>query len=434
MTMEKRFLVILLLLVFLAGCTGKQKTLVFAIGGTPSELDYWVELMGEFEVTHKVKVELLRQPTDTDLRRQGLVIALKSKNPDPDIFLMDVVWVGQFAASGWLQTLDPYIKEHNLDTDLFFDRVIRLTDIYDGSLIALPVYIDGGLLYYRKDLLKKYGFEKPPLTWQELIDYSLKIQQGERELNPHFYGFLWQGAQYEGLICNFLEFAVSSNGGILLSASGEGGQLGAGLNTPENRKALQLMHDLIHKYKISPPNTYTEMKEEEVRLLFQSGNALFQRNWSYAWALHQKDDSGVRGNVGIAPLPHAPKAKSASTLGGWHIGISKYSDNKEEAFKLLQFITSYDIQKRLTLELGWNPAHKSLYADKDVAQKMAHIGDLKPVFENAYPRPVVPYYTLISEILQRYLNAALSGKMSAEAALDYAEKRIRQLIKKYESE
>jgi len=189
---------------------------------------------------------------------------------------MDIAWIAQFAASDYLEPLDSYLKENKLELEAFFSRVLNLADKYNGKLIALPVYVDGGPLYYRKDLLKKYGYSKAPTTGEELLNCSLRIQEGERKSNPNFYGFLWQGAQYEGLICNFLEFAGSNQGGIVIA---DGKIL---LNSKENRQALQFMYDLIHKHKVSPPNTFTEMKEEEVRIFFQQGNALFERNCPYA--------------------------------------------------------------------------------------------------------------------------------------------------------
>lgn len=433
--MRNRLLISIILLLCISGCARRQAPLTFAVGGAPSEIDYWVKLVGEFEQRHKTHVKIIRQPTDSDQRRQSLVVALESKKSDPDVFLMDVVWVSQFAASGWLELLDDYMEKGGVDPAVFFDKVLNLADKYNKNIIALPVYVDGGLLYYRKDLLQKYGYKRPPETWQELVDYSLKAQEGERETNPNFYGFLWQGAQYEGLICNFLEFAASCGGGIKFFAGDRAasGKKPAGivLNTPQNQRAVQFMYELIHKYRVSPPNTFTEMKEEEVRLSFQNGNALFERNWPYAWALHQSEDSAIRDKVGIASLPHCPRGESKATLGGWHIGISKYSDRKQESFLFLKFVVSYDTQKKLVLELGWNPGREDVYTDDEVTERLPHFRALRGVFENAYPRPTIPYYTLVSEVIQRYINAALSGRITPQVALASAEREAQQFVERY---
>jgi len=423
-------LLILLLfanLIIFCGCSKKSsQDITFAVGGAPAELDFWQELIADFGNQTGIKVDMLRQPTDTDMRRQGLVTSLRSARADPDVFLMDVAWLGQFAASGWLEPLDSYVKSSQLNLDVFFEKVVSLADKHSGQLVALPVYVDGGILYYREDLLKKYGIEKPPQTWQQLVTQAQKVQKEVRKTNPNFYGFVWQGAQYEGLVCNWLEFAGSNNGGIIQPDKD------IAISTKENIEATRFMCDLIDTYKISPPNTYTEMKEEEVRTFFQQGNALFERNWPYAWALHQSEDSPVKGKVGITALPHFVGGESVSTLGGWHIGISKYSDAKQKSLQFIKFILSYDTQKKLALKLGWNPGRKDIYTDADVVKKLPHFASLRNVFENLRPRPNVPYYTLISEVIQRYISSVLSGKSDAAQALQEAEKEIKKIIVKYE--
>lgn len=414
------------LFLVLFGCARREREQVtFAVGGAPFELDFWETLVAEFEAQSGIEVDLQRQPTDTDLRRQGLVIPLKSEKQDPDLFLMDVAWLAQFAASGWLEPLDALVAGGEVDLDHFFAGVVDLADRYEGALIALPVYVDGGLLYYREDLLREYGYTEPPQTWGDLVAYSRAIQEGVRRQNAGFYAFVWQGAQYEGLVCTFLEFAGSNNGGIVIE------EHGIRLNSRENVEALHFMHDLIHDYRISPPNTFTEMKEEEVRTFFQLGNAVFERNWPYAWALHQEDGSGVQGRIGIAPLPHFESGESVATLGGWHVGLSRHSDAKPQSLELIAFIVSYATQRRLATHLGWNPGRRDIYLDPDVVQELPYLADLRGVFENARPRPQLPYYTRVSEVLQRYVSGALAGEMTPEEALERAEEEIGRVVERY---
>jgi multiple sugar transport system substrate-binding protein len=408
------------------GCNKKPaQDITFAVGGAPADLDFWQELIADFGKQTGIRVDMLRQPIGTDLRRQGLVTSLKSSRTDPDVFLMDIAWLRQFAASGWLEPLDSYVRSKQLNLEAFFEKTVSLANKHEGRLVALPVYVDGGILYYRKDLLKNYGIDKPPQTWQQLVKQAQKVQTELRKTNPNFYGFLWQGAQYEGLVCNWLEFTGSNKGGIILQDKD------ITISTKENIKATQFMYDLIHTYKISPPNTFTEMREEEVRTFFQQGNALFERNWPYAWALHQGKDSAVKGKVAITALPHFDGGQSVSTLGGWHIGISKYSDAKQKSFQFIKFVLSYDTQKKLAINLGWNPGRKDVYTDADVVKKLPHFVSLRSVFENLRPRPNVPYYTLISEVLQRHISGVLSGKSNVTHALQEAEKETKKIIEKY---
>jgi multiple sugar transport system substrate-binding protein len=419
-----RRLIVIFLIFFLTGCNRNTKELIFSVGGAPNELDFWEKVVSNFEKEKGIKVIILRQPADSDQRRQGILVPLKAKVPNPDVFLMDIAWIAQFAASGWLEDLNKFIKKEKYDLGNFWQNVINSADTYNGKLVALPVYIDAGVLYYRKDILEKYGVKKVPTNWDDFINISIKIQSEERKKNNKFYAFVWQGAQYEGLICNFLEFA-SSKGGILLS----GERLV--VNTEYNLKAVNLMRDLIHRYKISPPNTYTDMKEEEVRLYFQSGNALFERNWPYAYRLHQAEESPVKDRVGITTLPAFKGSSSVSTLGGWHIGMSVYSDMKKEAWEFIKYVVSFKIQKDLSLHLGWNPARKDVYVDKEVLKKYPHFKELAKVFSTARARPKLPYYTQVSSILQRYINLAIADKISAEEALSKAEKEINTLIERY---
>lgn len=421
------YLFILILTFSLFNCSNKEKKLTFWIGGAPQEVNYWEKLVQQFEEQSGYDVSIVRQPTDSDQRRQGLVISLQSKQPDPDLFLMDVIWIGQFAHSNWLTPLDEFVDQSQFSVEPFFQRVIDLVDRYDGKLYALPVYVDGGLLYYRKDLMEQFGYPSPPETWVQLMEMAQAIQSKMRDQNPNFYGFVWQGAQYEGLTCTFLEFASSGSGGIMMENQID-------LDRTANVSALQIMQDLIHQHVVSPLNTFTEMKEEEVRRWFQRGNALFERNWPYAWKLHQAEDSRVKGKIGIAPLPYFEGGKSASTLGGWHIGMSRFSDQKEKAWQLLKFITSYESQKKVVLNLGWNPGRTDVYSDEEVLNQLPHLQRLRDVFKNAVARPNLPYYTQISDIIQRYVNNCLAGKVSPKEALNQAQSEIEEVTKIYGEE
>jgi len=406
------------------GSRGEAVTLM--IGGAPAELDHWEKVIGRFTAETGIAVDLMRQPTDTDQRRQSLVVPLRAGEKDPDAFLMDIIWIGQFAASGWLEPLDSRIDRHGLDLNVFFRRVVNLADRYEGTMVALPVYIDAGLLYYRKDILQQHISGKPPETWYELVRYCEVAQGRERILKPNFWGFLWQGAQYEGLVCTFLEFALS-NGGQLVDGDGN-----LTLDHPRNVEALAFMRALIDEHQVSPPNTYTEMREEEVRSLFQSGDALFERNWPYAWGLHQSKDSKVRGKVGISLLPRFEGGRHAAALGGWHIGISSSSDRKDDAFKLAEYIVSREVQIDFALNLGWNPARRDVYDAPEIAENLPHLIELRRVFETAAPRPILPYYTMLSRALQAELNAAISGMKSPEEALEAAQQKGIEIMQRYE--
>ncbi|MCD6489199.1 MAG: extracellular solute-binding protein [Thermodesulfobacterium sp.] len=139
-----KFFLVLFLLFLLIGCSSEDKSkLTFMVGGAPNELIFWSKVVKNFEKKTGIEVEILRQPADTEQRRQSLVIALSSHNRDPDVFLMDVIWISQFSASEWLEPLDRYLKNSPLALKLFFEKVVKNIDTYKGKIVALPVYIDG---------------------------------------------------------------------------------------------------------------------------------------------------------------------------------------------------------------------------------------------------------------------------------------------------
>jgi multiple sugar transport system substrate-binding protein len=413
-------LLVLSSLLLWAGCS-RQQEVTFHVGGTPNELAHWEKVVAGFNEQSGVKVQLLRSTTQTEQRKQSILVALRGKEPDPDVMLMDVAWIGQMAASGWLEPLD----EHGVDKNQYFASIVKLADTHEGKLVGVPLYVDGGLLYYRSDLLSQYGFEGPPETWEDLRAMSLKVCRRERLTNPDFWGYVWQGAQYEGLVCNALEVFVSAGGGFFDEA------MEPTINSESNALALQTMVGFVRTDSISPPNTFTDMKEDEVRLMFENGNALFERNWPYAWALHNADDSRVKGAFGIAPLPHVEGHQSASTLGGWHVAVSRFSDRKEDAVRFLTYITSREVQKELAMALGWNPGRPDVYADEELHEKYGALASLRGIFEHAVPRPTVPYYSEISLVLQRHLNAALAGRTEVKQALEEAQKEIEAIVERY---
>ena len=188
MTMKSISIGLCIASIFIAGCSTEKPAVTFAVGGAPSEIEFWEKLITDFSRKSGIAVKMVRQPTDSNIRRQTLITALRSKQNDPDVFLMDVAWLSQFAASRWLMALDRDLAVDASGSSVFFDRVLANADTCNGVLIALPVYIDAGLLYYRKDLLAKYGYNSPPDTWDQLAKQAMKIQEGERHTNRNFCG------------------------------------------------------------------------------------------------------------------------------------------------------------------------------------------------------------------------------------------------------
>jgi multiple sugar transport system substrate-binding protein len=388
-------------------------TIVFKhgkIAGDPAEFR---KLLDRFERENpgiRVKDETL--PASTDEQHQFYAINLDSRSGDFDVMSLDVIWVPEFARAGWLRDLTGALEKG--EEQAFFHGPIEAVT-YNGRLFAVPWYIDAGLLYYRKDLLKKYS-RPVPRTWQELVGTAQAVMAGEKNL----YGFIWQGKQYEGLVCAVLEF-LHSNGGAVI----EKGK--PAIYSPQNTQALGFMRDLIERYGVSPP-LVTTATEEPTRQLFGSGKALFMRNWSYAWNIFEREGSAVRGKVGVAALPSYPGHGSASTLGGWQLGLNRYSLHPEASEKLIQFLVSPAAQKILALTIGYKPARKALYKDAGLLREQPFVASLSRIFMTARPRPVTPYYPMITQVLQPEFSAAISGIKTPGEALASAQKQVEHIM------
>jgi multiple sugar transport system substrate-binding protein len=187
------------------------------------------------------------------------------------------------------------------------------------------------------------------------------------------------------------------------------------------------MHDLIARYRVTPPLVTTAI-EEPTRHLFGSGRALFMRNWPYAWNLFQQAGSAVRGKVGVAPLPSFPGQESVSTLGGWQLGVNARSRQPEAAEKFVRYLTSPAVQKELALIVGYKPTRRSLYRDPDLLREQPFIARLSDVFLHARPRPVTPYYMMIAQVLQPEFSAAVTGMKTPQDALESAERQVRHIL------
>ncbi|RMG04529.1 MAG: ABC transporter substrate-binding protein [Nitrospirae bacterium] len=323
---------------------------------------------------------------------------LKNRSSDVDVFLMDVVWPPEFGSAGWAMPLDEVVPPE--EREKFLKGPI-IANTYRGRLYGIPFFIDSGLLFYRKDLLDAYGFE-PPETWEELVRQAETIVDGEKRKGNHIYGYSGQFKQYEGLVCDMLEFIMSNGGYVINHDTGR-----VTLADTPAIKAVQFVRDRLIG-KVAPRGVLTYQEPESLDLFIQ-GKAVFMRNWPYAWSRsNDPETSRVAGKVGISVLPHFKGGKSFSTLGGWQIGISAFSSHKEAAIRFARFLSSKRVQKWMALIAGKAPTRKSLYNDKDVLAKNPHFREMKDVFLTAYPRPRSPLYPAISEVLQRYFSKAIS--------------------------
>ncbi|NKE69237.1 ABC transporter substrate-binding protein [Candidatus Manganitrophus noduliformans] len=391
-------------------------TLVFKHGQIEGNPAAFQALLRKFEATHPgilVRDEIL--PSSSDQQHQFYVIGLEGRSSDFDLMSLDVIWTQEFARAGWVRDLSHLLPPE--EREAFFPGPVDAA-LFEERAYAIPWFLDAGLLYYRKDLLEKYRLD-PPQTWEALAAAARTVLQQEND--PQLRGYVWQGKQYEGLICNVLE-VIWSAGGEVLDEKGEVILAGA-----ESAQALTFLRDLIGENGVSPPMV-TTADEETTRRLFGEGRAVFMRNWPYAWNLFQREGSAVRGKVGVSPLPHFPGHASAATLGGWQLAVNRFSRHPKEAEALIRFLTSPEVQRTMAIEIGYKPTRTALYHDPDLIAAQPFIAGLRAVFSLARSRPASPYYPMLSQIMQPEFSAALVGIKTPERALRDAALQMDHLL------
>jgi multiple sugar transport system substrate-binding protein len=343
----------------------------------------------------KEKVTFKEQSDQADQQHDDLVQHFQAKDANYDVVDVDVIWTAEFAAKGWLQ---PLTGKYKMDNSKLLPATVK-TGTYNKIQYAAPQTSDGGILYYRKDLVPT-----PPKTWDEMMaDCSIAKQAG-------IGCYAGQYAKYEGLTVNVAE-AINTAGGTVV---GEDGKTPT-LDTPEAKKGLQRLVDGFKDGNI--PAEAITYQEEQGRQAFEAGKLLFLRNWPYVYSLAKTDGSStVKDTFGIAPLP-GDGGPGASSLGGHNAAISTYSKHKATAFDFVKFLQSEETQKFFVTQGSLSPVIASLYDDPELNAKFPYLTTLKTSIEHAVPRPVSPFYPAITKAIQDNAYAALKGSMSVDEAL-----------------
>lgn len=341
--------------------------------------------------------------------------AFEAESSDLDVIRVDVIWPGQLAEH--LIDMSEFAPQEHIDAQL---PALIDNNTIDGRLVALPLRIGFGMLYYRSDLLEKYGYDAPPATWDELEEMAAAIQEGERaEGNDEFWGFVWQGNSYEGLTCDALEWHVAATGDNFLQSDGT---------------ISALSDEAIAMYEqaagwvgtISPPGVVS-YQEEEARAVWHAGNAAFMRNWPYAYV--SSGESEDIPEFDVAPLPAGDAGTGASTLGGWHIGVSRYSENPEAAAAFAVYMTSVEGQKTYSLITTSPPAALELYDDPDIQEAMpfAHpdIVDITTARPSNFAKD---QYNAVSTLYFSAIHSILTGEEDADVALELLELDLADLL------
>ncbi|NGO88249.1 MAG: extracellular solute-binding protein [Halomonas sp.] len=410
--MKKTLLSSAIALASLASASGAVQAadLTISCGAVGAELTLCQEGVRAWEEKTGHRVDVVSTPNSSTERLSLYQQILSANSSDIDVMQIDVVWPGLLANHllDLREVLGDDAAEGHFET-------IVVNNTIDDRLVAMPWFTDAGVLYYREDLLEKHGHDVPT-TWQALTETAREIQAAERdEGNSRMQGFVFQGRAYEGLTVNALEWVASFGGGTVVDNDGE-----VTINNERAAQALDLAASWVGDIAPEGVLNYTE---EEARGVFQGGNAVFMRNWPYAWALAQSDDSDVRGKVGVVQLPAGgDEGQSAAGLGGWNLAVSRYSDNPELAADLVAFLTGEEEQKRRAIQASYNPTLDALYQDEEVLEAVPFFGTLYDTFTNAVARPSAPTgdaYGRVSNAFFSTTHDVLSGsKDGAQGVAD----------------
>jgi multiple sugar transport system substrate-binding protein len=341
------------------------------------------------------KATFKEQSDEADAQHDDLVQHFQAKDASYDVASVDVVWTAEFAAKGWLQ---PLKDSFALDTSKLLPATVK-TSTYNNTLYAAPVTSDGGMLYYRKDLVPN-----PPKTWDEMISMCSIAKKNNMDC------YAGQFAKYEGLTVNAAE-AINTAGGKIVGDDGKTPEV----NSPEATKGLSRLADAYKSGDI--PRQAITYTEEEGRASFEAGKLLFLRQWPYVYSLATTDGSSkVKGKFAVAPLP-GDSGPGASSLGGHNAAISAFSAHKASAFDFLKFLETEESQRWFVTQGSNAPALQSLYDDPALVKKSPYLPVLKTSILNAVPRPVSPFYPAVTKAVQDNAYAAIKGDKNVQQAL-----------------
>ena len=368
------------------------------------------DLVKQFNQEHRgvINLKVIRGPLETEAMSDLAISSLLLGKAPFDVLLMDVTWLPKYAAAGWMVPLEDYFNDNDINE---LATGAREGNSYNDHLYRWPLTADMGLLYYRTDLM-----DQPPETPEDLILMSQSLQKNQKV----DWGYVWQGRQYEGLSCVYLEMIDGFGGDWLQTSTNQ-----IGLNSTPGVEAAAWLQDLIDQ-GVSP-EAVTNYAESEALQSFKVGDSAFMRNWPYAWAELQKSDSAVKGNVGITTMVAEP-GHSTATLGSWGLAVLQGSSHVEASIEAIRFLTSESAQKELFLKYGYTPTQQRVFDDPQLLQESPILAEFGKALKVAKPRPQTPLYAQISDVLQRQLSSILTREQTPQLGMDIADINTKQIL------
>ena len=405
-------LIIFAACIVMSGCLSADKKaehITFAFG--PDDAGTVQQLIDVFNNRHqgKIKVDWAVASRSTDEFYQQVKDDFASDKPSMDVIATDVIWTSALASQGWAEDIS---KEFfaSYSPEEFVPATMNSV-AYQFRIWGVPWYTDAGILFYRKDLLEKHGYEYPPTTWEELVIVAKDIMK--KEDMP--YGFVFQGADYEGGVTNACEFIWAAGGSILmgdLSVSGTVKGLEPEIitiNSPEALTGLETVNRIVNQ-GIVPDNIH-EYKELEGLEAFMNGQSVFMRSWTSAYGnFLQEETKLLADQVGLTPLPSLTSdMPSYSCLGGWNFMVNARisEEKKAAAMQFIQFMTSKKSQQYRLVKGGALPTRQAFYADKNLMAEAPILELATQVLPICRERPKSPKYMEFSPVIASAFNRLL---------------------------
>ncbi len=411
-------------LVGISGCGGGSqggggsKSLIFSYATEQSGT--LQKLIDKFNKQNKgkIKVRWRKMPAASSDYFDQIKTQLQSGQSDIDVIAGDVIWPAQFAAQGWILDLSDRFT-NSMKKDFLGGPVQSLE--YKGKTWGVPWFTDAGMFYYRKDLLKKSGFDSPPKTWDEMKSMVRKI----RSDSGTKYGYVFQGSQDEGGVADALEWIWNAGGDVL-----QGDKVV--VKSPSSVEGLKLRRSMITDN--IAPRANTDYTTQDSQGTFTNGDVIFMRNWTFVYGLlaDPKLSKVKQDQVGIARLPVVDESKnSVSCLGGWNFMVNAQSKGKlDHIWTFIKFMSAPEQQKTYTLGTATMPTRQNLYQDKEVLNKVPVAALAKEVLKSTKPRPRSPYYADMSLEMAQEFNSALKGNVPTKEALGTLEEKLKNIVSK----
>lgn len=401
--------------------TNKEKVIYYADNISPAH----EKIIRKFNDEHKgrIRVETINLPFEkfsTNERKELLARYLRSKSSRIDLFSVDIIWVPRF--SRWALPLDKHIDTSVINTLLPFTLE---TCRYNDSLMALPLYSDISVMFYREDILKQLpGYEMyeaelaESITWERFEELKEKINKLPGRAAKPFYYF--QADAYEGLICSFYEVIAAR------SPQSKSADEKIFKNAELLANSISFMQGLVYKTGLSPKEV-TRLKENESYEKFFNNDAFAVRGWpGFMSKTNLAFKPEFRGRVRPAPVPHSKGTKPVSVFGGWNLMVSRFSNNVPEVVKFLTYMLKEENQKLLFEEGYLLPAVKTPYSDNAFLLKHPELEFYKKLFEKGKYRPMFEEYTGISDIISANLSKAIDNNSKPEETARNIIKQIEQ--------